>query len=105
MTTLYIKKPGLWVSGVTAALTVISATLISTIVAQQPRAIDAKVLKTAGTAKDTLPGTWLTYGLTPTEQRFSQLKQIDESNVGKLGLAWSAPLTARDPAVAPKARL
>ena len=49
--------------------------------------VDAKVLKTAGTAKDALPGTWLSYGLTQTEQRYSQLKQIDESNVGKLGLA------------------
>ena len=68
-------------------------TLISTITAQQPRAMDAKVLKTAGTAKDAMPGTWLTYGLTQTEQRYSQLKQIDEPNVGKLGLAWSAPLS------------
>src|SRR5260370_39614301 len=68
--------------------------LISTIAARQPRAVAAKVSKTAGTAKDALPGTWLTYGLTQTEQRYSQLKQIDESNVGKLGLAWSAPLLA-----------
>jgi len=45
-------------------------------------------------AKDALPGTWLTYGLTQTEQRYSQLKQIDESNVGKLGLVWSAPLAS-----------
>ncbi len=88
LTTLNIKKTGLWVFGVIAALTLITA-----IIAQQPPAVDAKVLKTAGTAKDALPGTWLTYGLTQTEQRYSQLKQIDESNVGKLGLAWSAPLT------------
>ena len=89
MTTLNIKKTASWVCGALAALT-----LISTIIAQQqPRVvdakvIDAKVLKTAGTATDALPGTWLTYGLTQTEQRYSQLKQIDESNVGKLGLAW-----------------
>ena len=68
--------------------------LITTITAQQPHVVDAKVLKTAGTAKDAMRGTWLTYGLTQTEQRYSQLKQIDETNVGKLGLAWSAPLTA-----------
>ncbi len=87
MTTLNLKKTVLWASGLIATLTLISA-----IVAQQPRAVDAKVLRSAGTAKDALPGTWLTYGLTQTEQRYSQLKQIDESNVGKLGLAWSAPL-------------
>ena len=60
MTTLNIKKPALWAAGVIATLT-----LISTITAQQPRAVDAKVLNTAGTAKDAMPGTWLTYGLTP----------------------------------------
>ena len=58
MTTLNIKAA--LAAGVIATLT-----LISTIIAQQPRAVDAKVLKTAGTAKDALPGTWLTYGLTP----------------------------------------
>jgi quinohemoprotein ethanol dehydrogenase len=86
---LHIKNTAFWASGVIAALT-----LISTIGAQQPRAVDAKILRTAGTAKDALPGTWLTYGLEQTEQRFSELKQIDESNVGKLGLAWASPLPA-----------
>ncbi len=92
VTTLNIKKTALLA---TAAIT--TFTLISTIFAQQPRAadtkVDAKVLATAGTAKDAIPGTWLTYGLSQTEQRYSQLKQIDASNVGKLGLGWSAPLT------------
>ncbi len=89
MNSLNLKKTALWASAVIATLALISA-----ITAQQPRAVDAKILKTAGTAKDAMPGTWLTYGLTQTEQRYSQLKQIDETNVGKLGLAWSAPLPA-----------
>ncbi len=89
-----------------AAGVIATVTMISTVTAQQPRTVDAKVLKTAGTAKDALPGTWLTYGLTQNEQRFSQLKQIDETNVGKLGLAWSAPLNQQAAAAAaPKARL
>src|SRR5215470_14700294 len=75
-----------------AACLVVTLTLIFTVTAQQPRAVDANILKNAGTDKDSLSGTWLTYGLTQTEQRYSQLKQIDASNVGKLGLAWSAPL-------------
>ena len=75
-----------------AACVIVTLTLIFTVTAQQPRTVDANVLKTAGTDKDALPGTWLTYGLTQTEQRYSPLKQIDASNVGKLGLAWSAPL-------------
>jgi quinohemoprotein ethanol dehydrogenase len=74
------------------ASVIVTLTLIFTVSAQQPRTVDAKALKTAGTAQDVLPGTWLTYGLTQTEQRFSPLKQIDESNVGKLGLAWSSPI-------------
>ncbi len=72
------------------AIATLSFVLAAT--AQQPRTVDAKILSNAGTAKDALPGTWLTYGLSQTEQRYSQLKQIDETNVGKLGLAWSAPL-------------
>jgi len=32
---------------------------------------------------------WLTYGRTYDEQRFSPLKQITRENVSKLGLAWS----------------
>ena len=87
MTTFNIKA--LLAAGVIATFT-----LITTITAQQPRAVDAKVLNSAGTAKDAMPGTWLTYGHSQSEQRYSLLKQIDETNVGKLGLAWSAPLTA-----------
>jgi quinohemoprotein ethanol dehydrogenase len=34
------------------------------------------------------PGDWLTYGRTYGEQRFSPLKQINDSNVGQLKLAW-----------------
>jgi quinohemoprotein ethanol dehydrogenase len=33
---------------------------------------------------------WLSYGRTQDEQRFSPLGSVNESNVGNLGLAWSA---------------
>ena len=33
-------------------------------------------------------GNWLAHGRTFNEQRFSPLKQINEQNVGQLGLAW-----------------
>jgi quinohemoprotein ethanol dehydrogenase len=32
---------------------------------------------------------WLTYGQNPGETRYSPLKQIDVTNVGRLGFAWS----------------
>ncbi|HEV3332824.1 MAG TPA: PQQ-dependent dehydrogenase, methanol/ethanol family [Bryobacteraceae bacterium] len=68
-------------------------TLISTVSAQ-PRAVDAAALKAAGSAKDPLAGSWVTYGLTQGETRYSPLNQINTSNVGKLGLSWSLELGA-----------
>ena len=53
----------------------------------QVRRIDDPVLRNA--AKSATDGDWLTYGLTPGETRFSPLKQIDASNVKRLGLVWS----------------
>ena len=39
---------------------------------------------------------WLTYGGDRAEQRFSPLDQINDKNVGQLGMAWFADLdTAR----------
>src|SRR6185369_4766257 len=52
---------------------------------QKTRRIDDLALKNAGkTGED-----WLTYGLTPGETRYSPLKQIDTTNISRLGLAWS----------------
>jgi quinohemoprotein ethanol dehydrogenase len=44
---------------------------------------DAQIVKA-----ESQPGNWLTYGRTYSEQRFSPLKQIDEHNTARLGLAW-----------------
>ena len=77
----------------TAALIVLAGTMTA-----QPAAtrvnVDAKVLKNAGTAKDTLAGDWLSYGRTQGETRYSPLKQIDTSNVSRLGLSWTYTLGA-----------
>jgi quinohemoprotein ethanol dehydrogenase len=53
--------------------------------AQQSRRIDDAALRNSGKSGEE----WLTYGLTPGETRFSPLKQIDATNVSRLGLAWS----------------
>lgn len=47
------------------------------------------------THADQEPGNWLTYGRTYDEQRFSPLKQINDQNVGQLGLAWFVDLDTR----------
>jgi quinohemoprotein ethanol dehydrogenase len=51
----------------------------------QNRRIDENALKNAGRTGEE----WLTYGLNYAETRYSPLKQIDASNVHRLGLAWS----------------
>jgi len=52
---------------------------------QQAKQVNDLVLRTAGKTGVE----WLNYGLTPGETRYSPLKQIDTTNVGKLGLSWS----------------
>jgi quinohemoprotein ethanol dehydrogenase len=55
------------------------------ILGAQNRRIDANALKNAGQTGEE----WLTYGLTMGEIRYSPLKQIDTTNVNRLGLAWT----------------
>src|SRR6185436_318008 len=52
---------------------------------QQNRRIDETALKNAGKTGEE----WLTYGLSYGETRYSPLKQIDTTNVKRLGLAWT----------------
>ncbi|HTA41250.1 MAG TPA: PQQ-dependent dehydrogenase, methanol/ethanol family [Bryobacteraceae bacterium] len=66
--------------------------LLTAVRAQQP--VTAEVLKNAGTPADSLPGSWLSYGRTQNETRYSPLKLIDTSNASRLGLAWSYVLGA-----------
>ncbi|MFZ0882158.1 MAG: PQQ-binding-like beta-propeller repeat protein, partial [Candidatus Acidiferrales bacterium] len=44
---------------------------------------------------DDEPGNWMTHGRTYSEQRFSPLKQINDTNVSRLGLAWFYDLDTR----------
>jgi quinohemoprotein ethanol dehydrogenase len=69
-----------------SALTLAAGALTS---AQQPAVVDSVVLRKAGTPADPFPGSWLTYGKSQSETRYSPLKQIDASNANRLGLEWS----------------
>ncbi len=51
--------------------------------------VDDAVLRKSGTTTDAAPGSWLSYGKTQGETRYSPLKQIDTTNAGRLGLTWS----------------
>src|SRR5271167_4452279 len=56
----------------------------------KPVNIDSKILRNAGNvSEDTLPGSWLSYGRNQSETRYSTLKQIDDTNAKRLGLAWT----------------
>jgi quinohemoprotein ethanol dehydrogenase len=70
----------LWFSSAFAALVL----FVWLAMGQQAHRIDDLALKNAGKSGDE----WLTYGLNASEQRYSPLKQIDTTNVGRLGLAW-----------------
>src|ERR1700674_1495050 len=52
---------------------------------QPLRPVDDAALRNAGKTGEE----WLSYGLTPGETRYSPLKQIDATNVSRLGLDWS----------------
>src|ERR1700743_3460395 len=54
----------------------------------KPVTVDSQSMRAA----DAHPGDWMSYGRTWDEQRFSPLKQIDDKNASKLGLAWYADL-------------
>ncbi len=66
---------------------ILFATLVAVAIvhAQTGRPIDDAALKNSGKTGEE----WLSYGATPGETRYSPLNQINTSNVGRLGLAWS----------------
>jgi len=66
-------------------LSVVGLILATWVMVGQTRRVDDLALKNAGKTGEE----WLTYGLTPGETRYSPLKQIDTSNVSRLGMAWS----------------
>ena len=63
-----------------------AASSAAVLAAETPANVDARrMADPAATAAN-----WMTYGGTYSEQRYSPLKQIDKSNVSRLGLAWFA---------------
>src|SRR5207248_2353907 len=69
----------------TVQLLLLLIPLASIATAQSSRRIDDAALRTAGKTGDE----WLTYGLNYAETRYSPLNLINETNVSRLGLAWS----------------
>jgi glucose dehydrogenase len=63
-----------------------------------PAWVDANRIRNA----DAEPQNWLAHGRTWSEQRYSPLTDINESNIGELGLAWYFDLdTARGQQASP----
>jgi quinohemoprotein ethanol dehydrogenase len=65
-------------------LSLVGLILATWVMVGQTRRVDDLALKNAGKTGEE----WLTYGMTPGETRYSPLKQIDTTNVSRLGLAW-----------------
>src|SRR5271170_7735430 len=74
------------------ALVILGVSGSGWLLAQQtpkPVTVDGKVLHNVGNpASDPLPGSWLSYGRNQSETRYSTLKQINDTNAKRLGLAW-----------------
>jgi PQQ-dependent dehydrogenase (methanol/ethanol family) len=66
-------------------LSVVGFVLATWVAVGQVRRVDDAVLRNIGRTGEE----WLSYGVTPGETRYSPLKQIDASNVSRLGLAWT----------------
>jgi len=66
----------------TALLPILMASIL---LGQQAQRVDDNVLKNTAKSGDE----WLSYGQNPWETRYTPLKQIDATNVSRLGLAWS----------------
>src|SRR4029079_835275 len=64
----------------------LSLVLCGLLIGQSKKVDDAMLRRHASSSAD---GEWLSYGLTRGETRFSPLKQIDASNVKRLGLVWT----------------
>src|SRR5262245_51656525 len=77
------------------ALGIVAMTGAWIAVAQQRRHVDDAALKTGSKSGDE----WISHSVNWAEQRYSPLKEIDASNVSRLGLAWSTeiPLAAGNP--------
>src|SRR5271163_2255156 len=66
--------------------------------AESPASSGAKtadVDDTRITNADREPGNWMSYGRSYSEQRFSPLKDINDQNAARLGLAWHFDLDTR----------
>lgn len=61
-----------------------SETATESVAAQAVAAVDSERL----IAADSEPGSWMSYGRNYSEQRYSDLDQIDDTSVKDLGLAW-----------------
>ncbi len=70
-------------AGMATALWVANAQQSKQAAKQVPKPVDDAALRAAA------PEEWLTYGHDYAETHYSPLKQIDTSNVNRLGLAWS----------------
>jgi quinohemoprotein ethanol dehydrogenase len=62
--------------------------LVESVWAQRNSIVPADVNQARLLRADREPENWMTWGRTYTEQRFSPLDQINDGNVGELGLAW-----------------
>jgi quinohemoprotein ethanol dehydrogenase len=85
------------ISALAALISVAACKSVSnqTVTTAPPNAIEASLLDDAG------GDNWAAFGRTYGEQHFSPLSEINQGNIGRLGLAWSVDLPPGNPATGP----
>ena len=71
-----------WIGGLSTGVVAVTFTVLSAQGQQTRKVDDATLLKPAD-------GEWVGYGRDYAETHHSPLAQIDQSNVARLGVAWS----------------
>jgi quinohemoprotein ethanol dehydrogenase len=74
---------------IAVAVVLLTASWVGAQSRRTPLRVDDRALRNTGTANDPAPGSWLTYGRTQSETRYSPLKQINATNAKRLGLEFS----------------
>jgi PQQ-dependent dehydrogenase (methanol/ethanol family) len=90
-----LRRARFGLQGIALAMAAVAAPSLGQAGKSDPKPIGAWVDDAALAGAGSRGDSWLTHGRTYSEQRYSELRQIDDSNVGKLGLAWSFPTGTR----------
>jgi glucose dehydrogenase len=85
----WARWTGVAVIGMVLALAILNSSVTQTAQYSNPERIKPADVDSARIiGADREPGNWMSHGRDYGEQRFSPLKEVNDQNIGSLGLAW-----------------